>query len=355
MIVKEIELINYRSYSNNKFAFFDKGALITGRNGIGKTNLLEAVTYFSLGKSHKKLKDGDLIKFGENFFFIKIIFQCNGRDICVNAGYDRNNKKIIKVNDVLINKNSELLKYLKVVYFSPSDTDLIYGSPGVRRRFFDLAVSQTDFRYLEILKKYNQILKQRNALLRSEFNLSEKRVWDRRFAEKIYEISRMRKDYLADFNKLAVEKYSQVSGALEKIEISYKSAVPDEYKDSVKSVNEYIAAGEEKEIRYERSLVGVHLDDYFIRIDGIPAREFSSQGQARSIACALRLAQAELIFGIAGERPVLIFDDVMADLDKMRVNNLIKAILGKYQIFIASPDGDLYRDLNLNIINLENI
>jgi len=180
LIINNLFISNFRNIKNLKLDFSDLGLLIYGKNGIGKTNLLEAIAYFSFGKSFRLLSDSEVISFSEKQFFIEGNFKIQNidRNIKIKASKD---KKVIKIDDNIIKKSTELYKFVKTVYFSPNDINIVEGYPLNRRRFFDIAISQYDFKYLELLKQYNRILKQRNALLKREYSEREKEIWDKQF------------------------------------------------------------------------------------------------------------------------------------------------------------------------------
>ena len=328
--------------------------MIHGKNGIGKSNLLEAISYFAFGKSIRNSKDTDLINFSKAFFRIEGKFSINDHEYHISAAADRK-KKMIKLDDANISRISELYQYLKVVYFSPEDINIIGGPPSYRRNFIDQAISQYSFSYIELMRSYNRILKQRNALLKLDFDKSEKRSWDLQFAQLSSSIIEERLKYLKELIPLLIEYYKEISGNKELLSISYKYSFPytgDDYYDEILT---HLQDSEKQEIQQERTLCGPHLDDISFIIDDHQARYFGSQGQKRSLSIAARLVQARLISKSSKEYPVLMFDDVLADLDKHRANKSMKLLGDRHQIFIASPNAELYKDFNLQMINLETL
>lgn len=354
MEIKYLRLNNYRNFAEQEFDFSAEGALIHGKNGIGKSNLLEAISYFAFGKSIQNLKDIDLINFSKAFFRIEGEFSISNDSFQISAAADRK-KKIIKLNEANISRVSELYQYLKVVYFSPEDINIVGGAPSFRRNFIDQAISQYSYSYIELMRSYNRVLKQRNALLKNEFDKSEKRSWDQHFVQLCTKIVTERQRYLQEFIPLLGKYYHTISGKMESLDISYKYSFPfngDDYQDELFA---HLQESEEQEIHYERTLSGPHLDDITFQIDEHTARAFGSQGQKRSLSIAARLVQANLISKSTQEFPVLMFDDVLADLDKFRSKEIMTLLGDRHQIFIASPNASLYRDFNLPAIDLENI
>jgi DNA replication and repair protein RecF len=353
--VTNLSILNFRNISkfNNKFE--PAGAIIFGKNGTGKTNLLEAISYFAFGKSMRSALDTDLVSFSKAFFRLKSTFVIQGKEIDIEAAFD-NKRKLIKLDDCKIDKISELYKYAKVVYFSPEDIELVNGGPSLRRKFIDLAISQTSYKYLESLRTYKRILKQRNALLKTNFSYKEKKIWDERFARFSEEIIENRLEYLEAFIPLLCDKYYFVSGQEELLSIEYKFSFPRNGEiDFLQNFKDHLEAIENDEIRLQRTLAGPHLDDIEFSIKGKPARNFGSQGQKRSLAITARLVQAYIIKEKNNDSPILIFDDVLADLDRVRSRKIMDVLEEDHQIFIATSNLGLYEDFGLESINLERI
>ena len=242
---------------------------------------------------------------------------------------------------------------MKVVYFSPDDIEIIAGSPVFRRSFIDQAISQYSYEYIETLRNYKRILKQRNALFKTDYSTKEKRAWDEQFAKVGANIIELRLKYLEKFTLLLEKYYKEISGAREELSANYKYSFPNDDEDIYDNLMAHLLRIEEQEKYQERSLAGPHLDDIDIFIDSYSARNYSSQGQKRSIAIAMRLVQTELIKDKDNDTPILMFDDVLADLDKMRAERIIEMLKGKHQIFIATPNITNYRSFGLPEIDLK--
>ncbi len=353
MEISFLKLINYRNFAGLKINFEPEGALIHGKNGIGKTNLLEAMSYIAFGKSFKTNHDTDLISFSKDFFRIEGTFNFKNRKYSFETAVDKS-KKIIRINKTNVLKTSELYKYLKVVYFSPEDIAIIGGAPSFRRNFIDQATSQYSYEYIELLRIYSRILKQRNALLKTEFERSEKKTWDEQFVKYGVEIIKFRLKYLEKFIPILIGYYSNISGQKEKLNISYKYSFPVSGSDIQESLFEHLEKIEDQEIQQERSLAGPHLDDIEFLINEHPARNFGSHGQKRSLAIAARLVQANLIAQMDGDTPVLMFDDVLSDLDKYRAERILQMLERTHQIFITTPNIEIYKNFRLPEIDLGN-
>ncbi|NQT65707.1 MAG: DNA replication/repair protein RecF [FCB group bacterium] len=352
MLISSLKIKNFRNYSNFVINFDPEGALILGENGIGKTNLLESISFFAFGKSFQTSRDLELINFSKAFFRIEADFIIQNKSHFYEAASDRS-RKIIKINSVNIARISDLYKYLKVVYFSPNDIEIIAGSPLYRRNFIDQAISQYSFEYIELLRTYRRILKQRNALFKTNYSRKEKRVWDEQFAHVGSNIIKLRLYYLDQFTPLLEKHYKDISEAREELSVCYKYSFPNDTDEIFDNLMDHLLRIEEQEKHQERSLAGPHLDDIDIFIDSRSARNFSSQGQKRSIAIAMRLVQTELIKEKDDDTPILMFDDVLADLDKTRTERIIEMLKGKHQIFIATPNFTNYRSFGLPEIDLK--
>jgi DNA replication and repair protein RecF len=352
--VLSLKLINFRNFTELELVFEPEGALIYGINGIGKTNLLEAVSYFAFGKSFRTSSDLDLINFPKAFFRIEGSFKLKNTMHKFEAAVDKT-RKLIKIDGNAIARISELYRYLKVVYFSPDDIFMIGGSPKYRRNFIDQAILQYSFKYIEFLRTYNRILKQRNALLKAEFESSEKRTWDEQFARNGAKLIKLRLKYLEQFIPKLTEYYGNIHGNTETLGIEYKYSFPVTGTDIADDILRHLNETEEQEIKQERTLCGPHLDDIDFLINQHAVRKFGSQGQKRSLAIAVRLVQAQLILEEGSEAPIFMFDDVLADLDKERAKKIMGMLKKKHQVFIATPNTQIYEPFNLPEIEMEKL
>jgi DNA replication and repair protein RecF len=355
LLLNSLEITDYRNYRALSLDFDPRGAIITGDNGIGKTNLLEAVYYLAFGKSFRTTHDQDLIRFDSPFFRVKGIFTKGEENLSISAAADKNNK-IFKINNVSLERLSELFQHFKTVYFSPADLNIVTGSPASRRLFLDQAIAQYDPVYLENLRSFRHILKQRNALLKSNFSKQEKDSWDQQFVQASCLIINQRLDYLRLFIPLLVEQYQQFIQNRETIHISYQYSFQLKQPEfSPAAFAEQLHKNEFQEKLAQRTLTGPHLDDLNFTINGINARSFASQGQARSLVIITRLVQAFLISKKSNDLPLLMFDDVLSDLDQNRATAILKLLQEKYQILIASPFLSHYQHLPLPVIDLQQV
>lgn len=342
MYISSIELNNFRNYEKEKIELSPLTNVIYGDNAQGKTNILEAVYIFSHGKSHRTKSDKELIRFGEGFAKLSIDFHDSSRDYTAVMQLSRNGKKSIKINHVQITKLSMLMNYLNAVMFSPEDLNLIKGSPGMRRRFIDAAVSQLYPGYLVSLIDYHKALVQKNSLLKA-LKISGKKsdvtlsVWNEQLASEGAKIMKYRCDFTALLNNFASRIQSEISG--ERLSISYLPSIKGE--DITHEIfYEYLERHQRREIEFASALFGIQRDDLSIIINDNEARVYGSQGQQRTAALSMKMAQADYIHHVKNEYPVLLLDDIMSELDVNRRMYLSKKIRDK-QVLITCTDTDL--------------
>jgi DNA replication and repair protein RecF len=352
--IDQLSIVNYRNFPKLELDLKPTGAIVYGKNGSGKTNLLESIAYSAFGRSFLNLHDKDLISFDQNLFRITAQFTFLNKTLLIDSAYSKDLKKV-RINDSRIAKLSELFKYVKVVYFSPRDIDFSAGNPGFRRQFFDLAISQNSFYYMEKLKEYNRILKQRNALLKTKFDQKEKESWDKNFVRAGCEIIKQRLKYLQEFIPKLSKYQSFISNKKEVLSYKYVFSFPVENNEISAGFSRFLEVNENKEILNQRSLCGPHLDDYYFMNEGRSFKKFGSQGQKRSLAISARLVQANLITNSIGDYPILMFDDVLADLDAERTARILDLLKDDHQIFIATPNINHYNVPGFPRIDVEKL
>ncbi|MBO4897952.1 MAG: DNA replication/repair protein RecF [Clostridia bacterium] len=342
MFIKSLEVNNFRNYVNQKIEFSRETNIIYGKNAQGKTNLLEAVSLFSSGKSFRRAQDRNLIKDGEPSSKINIEFEINGVGKDAEIIINRESKKYIKLCGAPLHKTSELLGQFKSVIFSPEEMSLITGAPELRRNFTDLVISSEKPVYYNILKRYYKILKQKNNLLKQNNSSKEETlaVWNESLAQAGAKIMVYRKSFIDLINPYVKETFEEITEGKEDIKINYVPSVSaEEFEENtlydllLNSMNKKMQA----EIMLGASVCGIHRDDYSFFINGKNAKSFSSQGQQRTAIIALKMAQAEIIKENCGEYPVFLLDDVMSELDFERRNYLSEKIKDK-QVIITCTD-----------------
>jgi DNA replication and repair protein RecF len=343
LYLKSISLSQFRNYQTQAFAFAPCGSLIIGPNGSGKTNLLEAIAYCGIGKSIRLHHDEQLLSFNATTFSIAAEFEQDlGLDLSVSFNYC-NKKKLLKLDSVPIRHLSDLFNSVKVIYCAPEDLQLINGSPRVRRQYFDMAISQLYPEYISILRNYLHIVEQRNSLLKTQYLASEKRSWDLRFIEACMEVVKYREKYLKLLNEYFQKDYLHFSSKVFNTGIRYLSANKAMVEHSVNAEGylSLLQSLEAREKLYQRSLVGAHIDDYEFVLDDNTLRIYGSQGQKRIVVILLKLIQATLVEQVTGIKPILLFDDIFAELDIENTTNIHRFIDKRYQVLIASPNASI--------------
>lgn len=338
MIIKSLELSDFRNYSELHLDFSDGTNILFGDNAQGKTNILEAIYLSATTKSHKSSKDSDIISFDHEEAHIRTILSKDDIDTRVDMHLRKSKTKGIAVDGNKIKKASELLGILNVVFFSPEDLSIIKDSPAERRRFIDMELCQLDNFYLYNLNHYNKIINQRNHLLKDMyFNPELKdtlKIWDSQLASYGSKIIERRTLFIKQLNDIIFDIHKNLTGGKEELRIVYE---PNCDKDNLEAM---INASWDKDIKYKSTTVGPHRDDISFcvtKIDDnkeIDIRKFGSQGQQRSAALSLKLSEIELVKKITGDTPVLLLDDVLSELDSNRQNYLLDSI-GNIQTIIT--------------------
>jgi len=352
MFIKSIQLTGYRNYKNST-VFFDKGTnILFGDNAQGKTNVLEAIFMCATTKSHKGSKDKEIIGFGEDEAHITLYLDKEGDEIKIDIQLRSDKAKIVALNGSKIKKATELLGILNVVLFSPEDLSIIKDGPSERRRFTDTELCQLDSIYLYNLSKYNKIVEQRNKLIKDSFYnndlLETLNIWDSQLVSYGCQIIDKRDIFIDELNGIIGDIHSKLTNGKEQLEIHYEPNV--ERNDFEKE----LINNREKDIKLKSTSVGPHRDDFSFIVNGIDIRKFGSQGQQRTAALSLKLAEIEIVKKITGHVPVLLLDDVLSELDSKRQNYLLSSI-GNIQTIITCTGLDDFVDNNFRIDKVINV
>lgn len=363
MKIKGLYLHNFRNYGFCSLQFPAMVNIFYGKNAQGKTNLLEAIFYAAFGMSHRTFQEDDLFGDGRREMAVKADFTSFDSDYEIKIKrYEQNGriKKELLLDNVNI-KAKEHYGTLNTVMFSPEDLQLIKGEPQLRRRFFDMQIAQTDKAYYELLVKYNRLLQQRNRLLKeirdNNGDKSQLNLWNNELSATAARIIKKRLAALEELLVIASGIYASIAGGSESMLINYALKTSNDFilQQSDKSEGEwqefYLKELHERQtldILRGNTSIGPHRDDLFFYISGKLLKAFGSQGQQRSAALALKLAQLEYVKNNTGEYPVLLLDDVMSELDSERRTHLLKFIDGRVQTFITVNDKHLIPDLNNN-------
>lgn len=326
MIVRSLELSDYRNYESVKVEFDPGTNVIFGDNAQGKTNLLEAVYECAVARSHRGSKDREVIRFGREEGHIRLTAEIRERPVRIDLHLRKNKPKGAAVDGVPIRRVSELFGVLHVVFFSPEDLKIVKSSPQERRRFIDEELCQLDRIYTSDLISYNKALLQRNDLLKfpkenKEFSALLD-VWDEQLVRYGCAVMRAREGFIRDLNVLAADVHRDLTGGREVLSLAYTPSVSPE------NMEEKLFLGRDLDIRLGSSQLGPHRDDMECFINGIDVRKFGSQGQQRTAALALKLAEIELVRQKTGDTPVLLLDDVLSELDSDRQERLLASLSG---------------------------
>lgn len=334
MRLAAIRLTNYRNFTEQRLEFPQRGVAIVGDNGQGKTNLLEAIYYLEIFRSFRGAADEQLVRFGEEVFRVEGRYVSDGRDGSIAAAYDRSQrKKKVFVDGVEPPRLGDGLGKLGVVVFSPSDVEIIAGSPSVRRRFLDIILSLTEPRYLDHLQRYRQILLHRNALLRRGASPTEIAVWNPGLVQAGSRVVAARETWIRS-RAGSFSNHVRNIAATDGASLEYESSVPldGEASDPGAIANSFAAQLDkqrDREIRRGTTLSGPHRDDFRIRAatdapgSWVDLRTYGSGGQQRTAAVALRMVEAETLRERLGSDPVILLDDVFAELDVGRSRRIL--------------------------------
>jgi len=344
MKIEELKLVNFRNYEHEIVKPHEGINLFFGPNGSGKTNLLEAIHYCALGKSHRVNNDQNVIRTGNNTAYCSVSVRSRQvrRDISVSLSPGEVNKKTICIDQKKINRFSELMGCLQCVIFSPEDLGLIKEGPSLRRRYLDMMISQLNRNYFIALQQYRIGMEQRNALLK---NMRTKQGGQLEWLEDFEKamagpaelIISERKKIGEQLSVLALETYQSITGQdQEEFQLTYHSSMKQE-NNIFESMMEQLKKNREEDIRLGITSVGPHRDDLLLMLNRRNMKMFASQGQIRTGALSLKLAQMKIIKNISGEEPVLLLDDVMSELDRNRRMRLLDEI-SSYQTFITCTD-----------------
>lgn len=324
MFIESIELLNYRNYDRLHVDFHEGTNILYGDNAQGKTNLLEAVYVCSTTKSHKGSKDREIIRFGEEESHIKMIVNRDGISYRIDMHLKKNKPKGIAINGIPIRKASELFGIVNVIFFSPEDLNIIKEGPSERRRFLDLELCQLNKLYVHNLIQYNKVVIQRNRLLKElEFNPALEEtvsVWDTQLIRYGKELIQTRTDFIHDLNEIIHDIHFHLSGEKEDLTVKYE---PNVSKDNFEEI---LLRNYPQEVKQRMTLTGPHRDDLNFLVNGTDIRKFGSQGQQRTTALSLKLAEIELVKRTVKDSPVLLLDDVLSELDSKRQEHLLSEI-----------------------------
>ena len=352
MIIKSLELSDFRNYETLSISF-DKGTnILFGDNAQGKTNILEAIYVSATTKSHKGSKDKEIINFNKEEAHIRTYLEKEDVEYRVDMHLRKNKSKGIAIDGQKIKKAADLLGLLNVVFFSPEDLSIIKNGPAERRRFADMELCQLDSFYLYNLNNYNKIINQRNKLLKDMYfnqNLKETlNIWDSQLVSYGSKIIEKREAFAKQLCEIIGDIHKKLSGGKEELIVKYEPDVKvDDFELKMKE-------NQEKDIRFKLTSTGPHRDDFSFIVNGIDIRKYGSQGQQRTAALSLKLSEIELVKKITKDTPLLLLDDVLSELDSNRQNYLLNSI-GDIQTIITCTGLDEFINNRFEINRVYNI
>ncbi len=339
MHLKSLTLKNFRNYRDETFEFFDGINALVGANAQGKTNVSEAVFYLCTGYSPKATRDKQLIFYGEDFAEIEGEAVSDYGTVKVKAVLNSSGEKTIFVNGAKLNKMGDLFGNINSVFFNPGELKLVQESPEDRRRFMNISLSQLSKRYFYALLRYNKILSQRNNLLKSydrEMVLDTLPVWDETLSQEASKIFAMRNEFLSSLAPVCEKIHAELSGGIEQLKITSENSLSGT-EEEIASLNFIeLKNSLDKDLKLGFTSFGPHRQDIKFTLNGVDVRHYGSQGQQRTVALALKLAEVEIFKNRTGEFPILILDDVLSELDKKRQKLLIKRLDGIQTILTAT-------------------
>lgn len=350
MYCKKITVRDFRNVESASVSFSDGVNVLVGENAQGKTNLLEGIFYTSVGRSFRAVTTPQLIRFGADSAEISLDFQDKNREQNITVRIFKDKKRFIEKNGMRAEKLSDIVGSFRAVLFCPEHLSLIKDGPAERRAYLDMAISRLYPLYIHSLQKYNFALKQRNALIKNAFADratfdATVELWNDQLAEEAAVIADMRSRFVIRAEKYIKKFFSEMTGGEEIPKVSYKSLTgytENDYVDRKKTKAAYLellSSSYEREISAGATLYGVHKDDLDITLNGKSARIYSSQGQQRSLALSLKLAEGEICREEFGDEPVFLFDDVLSELDASRRDYLVNRMKDK-QVIITTCEPD---------------
>lgn len=352
MIIKSLELSNFRNYTLLDMSL-DKGTnILYGDNAQGKTNILEAIYLCATTKSHRGTKDRDIVNFGEEEAHIRTFLEKKGDEIRIDMHLRKSKTKGIAIDGVKMKRASQLLGIMNVVFFSPEDLAIIKNGPAERRRFTDMELCQLDSMYLYNLNNYNKIVNQRNRLLKDLYFNPELKgtldIWDTQMISFGSKVIERRYSFVKQLNEIITSIHAGLSGGKEHLEIVYEPDVtPERFEEQVRK-------NQDRDLKMKQTTTGPHRDDFAFVVNGIDIRKFGSQGQQRTAALSLKLSEIELVRKMTKDSPILLLDDVLSELDSNRQNYLLGSI-GDIQTIITCTGLDEFVNNRFEINKVFNI
>lgn len=358
MRVKKLTLTDFRNYREQTLEFGEGVNILYGDNAQGKTNVLEAIYLFSMGKANRAHRDAELIRHGQEKAELSLEFFDGERDCIAEVALFKNRRKTVTLNEVPVRKNSELVGRFRVVYFGPEYLGLVKEGPKMRRKNFDILISQLRPRYFAALADAKKLIDSKNALLKMEKpNIAMLEIINEKLAGVSAELIAYRTEYVKKIGTHAAALQKEISGGKEDLELKYQSCIGETEGLSVQEIKEKVlqkfADVQRRELDARETVAGPHREDIAYVIGGQDAKLYASQGQQKTVVLSQKLAEVALISQETGDLPVLLLDDIMSELDKKRQSFILNHIR-EMQILITCTDVDGFRmDGDVTLFHVE--
>ena len=358
MFIETLKLKNFRNYFEEDFNFQNGINVLVGKNAQGKTNCAEAIFFLCTGYSPRANKDKLVVNFNHETADISAVAKTNYGSVSTRILFNKSDKKRVFVNGLEVLKIGEFLGNIHSVFFNPMELKLVQESPEDRRRFMNISLSQMSKSYFYALAKYNKILSQRNNLLKNpdqEIIRETLPIWDIQLSREAGKIIKQRNEFLSELSPIVQEKQAFLTGGKEVLKMKTESGYYGSEEDIAYAIKEDLKTALEKDLRLGFTSIGPHRDDIKFTLNDNDVRVFGSQGQQRTVALSLKLAEAELFYKRFNEYPILILDDVLSELDKPRQVKLVSAVEKMQTIFTTAVyEGYVFKNKNVNKITVEN-
>lgn len=358
MKCNNIAFSNFRNVESEKCDFTDGVNVLWGKNAQGKSNILEGIYFFARGRSFRGAAEKEMIRFGEGSAILSLEFLKEGDryPVSLSANIQKDQRKVLYRNGAKLTGSKEMMGSFRAVLFCPSHLTLVSGGPALRRSFMDIALSQLYPAYLDSLSRYNRALLQRNALIKKAQgtgkNAFDTMIWDT-YAEQMAEygadIFARRLEYMEKLSACIEELFAKMTLGAEKPSLSYRSSALGEGEDTREigkaKLYEALTSNIDREITVGSTLYGIHKDDIAVKLNGKDAKIYASQGQQRSLALSMKLAEGEMSKNISGEYPVFLLDDVLSELDCDRRAFILRNLTDR-QLIVTSCEPDIFRSMD---------
>ena len=331
LYVMRITSLSVHNFRNHQCSTLNLDAginVLVGPNAQGKTNLLEAIYLSCVGRGWRTVRDNEMVQFGQESALVQVNAQKKFGNVEIAIRLGLGLKKSISINRVPIVKVAELMGQINCIFFSPDELKLVKETPADRRRFMNIDLSQIDKTYFYALSRYNKILQQRNASLKNKCDLRELSIWDAQLIKQGSILIQKRQAFIAKLIPYVIAKHRALTGNQETISLTYETAT--DFAQALENARE-------RDMRLCTTTVGPHRDDLAILINGKDVRMYGSQGQQRTVALSIKLAELDLFADLTGEKPILLLDDVFSELDSSRQERLLK-IIANTQVIITATD-----------------